>query len=82
MVPGRREWDIPLLRSIFYRHDVEEILKIRLSNRVEEDFIDWFYDKTGMFSVSSAYHLTVQVENREKDQIGSSSRGDGSRDLC
>jgi hypothetical protein len=32
-----------------------------------------------MFSVRSAYHLAVQVETRDKDQVGSSTRGDGSR---
>jgi hypothetical protein len=79
MVLGRREWDIPLLCSIFYRYDVEEILKIRLSDRVEEDFIAWFYNKTGLFPVRSAYHLAVQVENWEKHQVGSSSTGDGRR---
>jgi hypothetical protein len=32
-----------------------------------------------VFSVKSAYHLAVQVENRNMAQEGCSSRGDGSR---
>jgi hypothetical protein len=39
IILGRREWDVPLLHSIFHRHDVEEILKIRLSDRLQDDFI-------------------------------------------
>jgi hypothetical protein len=50
----RREWDEGLIRSCLYPHDVEEVLKIRLSNWNEEDFIAWHYEKSGMFSVRSA----------------------------
>jgi hypothetical protein len=37
LIEGRREWDVQLLNSILYRHDVEEILKIKLFDRVQED---------------------------------------------
>jgi hypothetical protein len=33
MVPGRREWDIPLLRTVLFPHEVQEVLKVRLSDR-------------------------------------------------
>jgi hypothetical protein len=72
---------VPLLHSILYQHDVEEVLRIRPSERIQEDFIAWFYDKSGVFSVKSAYHLAVQVENRNVNQEGTRSTGDGSRPL-
>jgi hypothetical protein len=83
MTPDRKEWDVPLLCSVFHRCDAEEVLNIRLSERVHEDFIAWFYEKSSMFSVKSAYHLAVQVESRkqEQEQVGSSVRADGSRPL-
>jgi hypothetical protein len=39
MVPGRREWDMNVLRSCLLPHDVEEAGKICLSDRITEDMI-------------------------------------------
>jgi hypothetical protein len=39
MVPGRCEWDMNVLRSCLLPHDVEEVRKIRLSDRITEDVI-------------------------------------------
>jgi hypothetical protein len=75
----RREWDEGLIRSCLYPHDVEEVLKIRLSNWNEEDFIAWHYEKSGMFSVRSAYKLALQLQQSEQRQEGSSRNPDGSR---
>jgi hypothetical protein len=55
MLPGRREWDVQLIKTLLYPHDVDEVLKIWLSNRTPEDHIAWFYEKSGLFSVRSAY---------------------------
>jgi hypothetical protein len=54
-------------------------LKIRLSNWNEEDFIAWHYEKSGMFSVRSAYKLALQLQQSEQRQEGSSRNPDGSR---
>jgi hypothetical protein len=51
MKVDRREWDEGLIRTCLYPHDAEEVLKIHLSNRNEDDFIVWHYEKSGMFSV-------------------------------
>jgi hypothetical protein len=79
MLPGRREWDVTLLRGLLYPHDVSEVLKIRLSKRALEDRIAWMYEKTGMFSVRSAYHLAVHLEAMEQDQMSTSAHADGGR---
>jgi hypothetical protein len=44
MVPGRREWDAQTLNTCFHRHDIEEINKIRPSDRLQEDVIAWHYE--------------------------------------
>jgi hypothetical protein len=64
MVPGQCEWHMQSLNSYFYRHDIEEIRKIRLSD-------------TGMFTVRSAYKIALQHEQEEQRQVGSSIRADG-----
>jgi hypothetical protein len=39
MQPGHREWDLQVLNSCLYPRDVDEVCKIRLSERIEEDMI-------------------------------------------
>jgi hypothetical protein len=63
MILGRREWDIQTLKTCFLHHDVEEVRKIRLSDRAE-DMLVWHYEKTGIFSLRSAYKLP-QAKKRE-----------------
>jgi hypothetical protein len=70
MLPGCREWDIQLIKALLYPHDGDEVLKIRLSDGAPED--QWFYEKTGLFSVTSAYHLSVQLENSSQSSAGCS----------
>jgi hypothetical protein len=67
MIPGRCEWDSHLLQSILYPHDVKEVLNIRLSGRVTDDHMAWHLERSGIFSVRSAYHLAVQLDNVEQD---------------
>jgi hypothetical protein len=81
MIPGGREWDVQLLKSILYSHDVDEVLKIRLSNRVSEDHIAWLYENSGIFSVSSTYHLAMLLDGQNQDKVGCSSRTDGGRPI-
>ena len=46
---GSREWNKEILERFFHRNDIDEILKIKLPW--------WHYEKTGCFSVRSAYRL-------------------------
>jgi hypothetical protein len=73
MVPGRWEWDVSVLRSCLYPHNVEEVLKIRPMQRNGEDFIAWFYEKNGIFTVKSVYRLALDLELVKNHDKGSTS---------
>jgi hypothetical protein len=64
-----------------YPHDACEVLKIRLSRRDNEDFLAWHYEKSGLFTIRSAYKLVLQEEQSEMRQASSSAQVDGSRSL-
>jgi hypothetical protein len=84
MRSGQCEWDEQVLRTCMYLHDVEAMLRIRLSERIEPDFVAWFYEKSGLFTVKSAYHLAVKLEHdtgRSRRDEGSSACADGRRSL-
>jgi hypothetical protein len=81
MKAGTREWDEDLIRTCLFPHDTEEVLKIRPTSRVEEGFIAGHYEKSGMFTVHSAYKLALQIHQVDHRQVGSSTNPDGSRAL-
>jgi hypothetical protein len=56
---GSNEWDEGTLRQYLYPWDVEEILKIKLSINKIPDWVAWQYEKSGVFSVISAYRLAL-----------------------
>jgi ribonuclease HI len=58
-IDGR--WDEQLIRDVFWPIDAERILKIPLFNG-REDLVAWHFNRNGLFSVRSAYH--VQWENK------------------
>jgi hypothetical protein len=60
---------------------VEEVLKIRLLNRNEEDFIACHYEHFGIFMVKSTYKLALRREYKTMGNEGSSSSVDGSWSL-
>lgn len=62
MQDGRKEWDVNKLKTCLYPHDIEAVLKIRLSQKHTEDYIVWHYEKSSLFTVKSAYWLAVQME--------------------
>ena len=55
-------WDQQLLQQIFTPMDVEVIANIPLSTRTQADFWAWQHEKSGMFSVRSAYRMLVLLE--------------------
>lgn len=77
---GRREWDFELLRHIFNEPDVESISRIKLPQRHSEDFLAWHFERSGMFSVRSAYNLALKLANMDTQQA-SSGEPDGERRL-
>lgn len=74
------EWDLELLRSIFNEVDVEAISRIKLPQRQNDDFIAWKMEKSGMFTVRSAYNLALRHANLDRARA-SSVAPDGDRKL-
>ena len=50
-------WDEDLIRDTFWPIDANRILNIPLAHGMMEDFIGWHYNKNGIFSVRSCYHI-------------------------
>jgi hypothetical protein len=61
-------WDSQKLQTFFLPMDRELIMSIPLSTRQQDDFWAWHYDKSGVFSVRSAYRMLVEM--REKERCG------------
>jgi len=53
-------WDETAVRRFFFSCDAVEIFKIKLLAHETPDFVAWHYEKTGYFSVRSAYRLAVR----------------------
>jgi hypothetical protein len=77
----RREWDEGVLRSCLYPHDVEAVLKICPMQWGEENRVAWFYEKSGIFTVKSAYRLALNSDHIQHHEGGSSSEHSDGRAL-
>jgi hypothetical protein len=51
-----------MLNQYFQPTDVDEILKIKPSARLEGDFFAWAREKHGLFTVKSAYGFAMEVK--------------------
>ena len=69
---GRKCWDENLIKYLFYPHDAEEILKIRIQASRDGDFVAWHHEKNGIFSVKSAYNFALNLKDSQ-DPVGQSS---------
>uniref|UniRef100_A0A0A9GDM8 Uncharacterized protein n=1 Tax=Arundo donax TaxID=35708 RepID=A0A0A9GDM8_ARUDO len=81
MKTGVHEWDEDLIKSTIYAYDVAEILGIELSNQVDDDYLAWHYEKSGLFTVRSAYKLALRDMMNNHSQGQGSNNADGSREL-
>lgn len=66
--------------GIFHPFDAAEITKIRLPAREVDDCVAWHYEKSGVFSVKSAYMLAMASIRRES-QTSSSSASPNDRSI-
>jgi hypothetical protein len=57
---------------------VEEILKIRLPENKRPDWVAWKYEKSGVFSVKSAYRLAL-TRDHDLDAMGTIVSANGER---
>jgi hypothetical protein len=72
-------WNIGRLQKYFRPIDVEAIIKIRPSPRLQNEFLAWHPEKSGSFTVRSAYHLAVSDHILKYAGGAASSRPDGRR---
>ncbi|WVZ97086.1 hypothetical protein U9M48_042647 [Paspalum notatum var. saurae] len=56
-------WDEQKLTTFFTPMDREVISNIPICTRTQEDFWAWHYEKSGIFSVRSAYHIEGLMRN-------------------
>ena len=70
------------VQRVFFPVDAAAILSMPRPRTVQEDFWVWAWEKTGVFTVRSAYRALVQQEGRP--EMASSSDGDEKtwRSLC
>jgi hypothetical protein len=59
-----RQWNKPLISSIFLPTDVEAILSIPLSPFLHRDRLIWRCTRNGVFTVKSAYHLGMTMKGQ------------------
>jgi hypothetical protein len=67
------------LHQYFALEDVSEILKIKPSKRNEVDFVAWFPEKSGTFSVKSAYRLALTMSMQSQPYGATSVNLNGER---
>ncbi|XP_042958049.1 uncharacterized protein LOC122293560 [Carya illinoinensis] len=63
-------WNLPLIQSIFFPKEAAIISKLHVSPCNNNDRLSWRCTTNGMFSVKSAYHLQVSI-NDSKSRQGS-----------
>ncbi|XP_012836236.1 PREDICTED: uncharacterized protein LOC105956874 [Erythranthe guttata] len=58
-------WKVNMIASMFYEEDRKSILSIPIGSAINEDRLIWHYNKNGLFSVRSAYHTAVHLEQEK-----------------
>jgi hypothetical protein len=74
-------WNETMVRSSCTHWDATAILTIKLPARRCDDFVAWFPESNGIFSVRSAYRLGMQPALEILSQGQSSSEPDGDRSI-
>ncbi|PNT62574.1 hypothetical protein BRADI_4g05372v3 [Brachypodium distachyon] len=64
--PTTGTWDNALIHDIFWPIDAQRILKVPIARTFVEDFVAWHFNKSGLFSVRSAYHMEWDHQHGEK----------------
>jgi ribonuclease HI len=62
--PGTHQWDEHVVRSIFFAPDADRILQIPLRRTDGEDWLAWSHEKSGIYTVRSAYRALVSAKEQ------------------
>ncbi|KAK9993090.1 hypothetical protein SO802_022793 [Lithocarpus litseifolius] len=58
-----RQWNRPLIHSLFHASTRDDILRIKLGDARTRDKLHWIETKSRTFSVKSAYHVGLRLSN-------------------
>ena len=68
-IPGFRELDIELLDELFSEQDARAIAGIPLSNTSGEDVLIWNFERRGMYTVRSRYHVARSMSRQVERNV-------------
>jgi hypothetical protein len=57
-------WNILLIKEIFMEEEVERICSMAICPHTQQDRVVWAVNKSGLFTVHSAYHLAKEMATR------------------
>ena len=75
MKSDSKEWDETLIHQLFHTYDAEQICKIKIPRSEVEDCVAWHEEKSGVFTVRSAYKVGENLK-QQNNALASSSRND------
>jgi hypothetical protein len=79
LLPQSNQWNEEVVKRVCFPRDADWILNLKLPKEKCDDFFAWHYEKTGIFSVKSAYRLAYNLNHGVMWRAGSSSRPDNTR---
>jgi hypothetical protein len=65
------QWKEDIIHHHFYGMDAQVIKNIPLSYNRQDDFWAWHYERSGLFSVKSAYRMLIHIRNQRQDWLDS-----------
>lgn len=65
ILEGYHQWNFSLIKDIFVEEDWKLILSTPLRSSSNADRLIWHYNNNGHFSVRSAYHFALRIEQNE-----------------
>jgi len=68
IVKESKSWNVPLIQAIFNPKEVRVITLIPLSPNLPLDRLIWLGTTNEIFSVKSAYHLCLEILERDRGQ--------------
>ena len=66
---GSKTWDVEALNQHLLPMDADSVKQIPISHTAQSDFWAWHYEKSGVFSVRSAYRMIVEMKYRHTNWL-------------
>jgi hypothetical protein len=66
LLTENHEWNVPLVRSIFFALDADSILSIPLRVTHGDDWLAWSKENSGIYSIRSAYRALMEKKQHEE----------------